>query len=199
VRAFYSVEREVEYRQRQANPRKHVTGIAVVIALHVIVVYALVTGLARKVVEVVSAPMEAKIVQGTQKQPEKVVIPPPLPKMAEPPPIAIPLPPVTLTPPPLPPPVSAPQPSTAVTTAAAMRCPDTESIYPAVSKRAEEQGTVVLRAQMGPNNKVTQVQIEKSSGHARLDNAARAAVLDCRGGSNVGQGWFSLRYTFKLR
>ena len=43
----------MDYAQQQRNPAKHVVGIAVVILLHIALVYALVNGLARKVVEVI--------------------------------------------------------------------------------------------------------------------------------------------------
>ena len=52
----------MNYSQRQADPRRHLVGIGVVIAFHLLVVWALVSGLARKVVEVVRAPIETKVI-----------------------------------------------------------------------------------------------------------------------------------------
>jgi protein TonB len=49
--------------------------------------------------------------------------------------------------------------------------------YPMASVRAREQGTVVLRVLVGSDGSVQQVDIERSSGHAKLDAAAREAVL----------------------
>ena len=40
----------MDYAQQQRNPAKHLVGIAVVILLHIALVYALVNGLARKVI-----------------------------------------------------------------------------------------------------------------------------------------------------
>jgi protein TonB len=49
--------------------------------------------------------------------------------------------------------------------------------YPMASARAREQGTVVLRVLVGSDGSVQQVDVERSSGHAKLDAAAREAVL----------------------
>ena len=46
----------MDYAQQQRNPAKHMVGISFVIVFHVILVWALVNGLARKVVEVVKGP-----------------------------------------------------------------------------------------------------------------------------------------------
>jgi len=52
--------------------------------------------------------------------------------------------------------------------------------YPTASVRAHEQGVVVLRVLVGTDGGVQQVEIERSSGHARLDAAARETVLKGR-------------------
>jgi protein TonB len=49
--------------------------------------------------------------------------------------------------------------------------------YPPASKRALEQGTVVLRVLVDASGAPQRVEIAKSSGHARLDMAARESVL----------------------
>jgi protein TonB len=63
--------------------------------LHVLVGYALVTGLARKVVEVIKAPIETKIIEEVKK-PIEDTPPPPPPKLAAPPPPFIPPPEVNI-------------------------------------------------------------------------------------------------------
>ena len=50
------------YRETQSSPAKHMPSIVLVGLMHVAVGYALVTGLARKVVEVIKAPLETKII-----------------------------------------------------------------------------------------------------------------------------------------
>jgi protein TonB len=49
--------------------------------------------------------------------------------------------------------------------------------YPPASRRALEQGTVVLRVLVDASGAPQRVEIAKSSGHARLDMAARESVL----------------------
>ena len=92
----------MDFSKRQADPRRHLVGITVVILFHVLVVYALVTGLAKKVVDVVRAPIETKVIEEIKKPPPppEVVVPPP-PKLEAPPPPYIPPPEVQIaTPPP---------------------------------------------------------------------------------------------------
>jgi len=92
----------MNFAQRQRDPRKHLTGIAAVILFHGFIVYALVTGLAKKVVDVVRAPIETKVIEEIKKPPPppEIVVPPP-PKLEAPPPPFIPPPEVQIaTPPP---------------------------------------------------------------------------------------------------
>lgn len=49
--------------------------------------------------------------------------------------------------------------------------------YPPQSRRLREQGVVVLRVVIDERGEASSIEIETSSGHARLDDAARAAVL----------------------
>lgn len=48
--------------------------------------------------------------------------------------------------------------------------------YPALSRRLGEQGRVVLRVYVTPHGRASEVHIERSSGHARLDRAATDTV-----------------------
>jgi protein TonB len=92
----------MNYAQRQGDPRRHIIGITAVILFHVLIVYALVTGLAKKVIDVVRAPIETKVIEEIKKPPPppEVVLPPP-PKLEAPPPPFIPPPEIQIaTPPP---------------------------------------------------------------------------------------------------
>ncbi|MGZ8982673.1 MAG: energy transducer TonB [Methylotenera sp.] len=92
----------MNFTMQQRDPKKHLMGIAFVIALHIVVVWALLTGLAQKVVEVVIAPLETKIIQEIKPPPPPAAPIPPPPKMAAPPPPFIPPPEVVVaTPPPV--------------------------------------------------------------------------------------------------
>ena len=91
----------MDFSQRQADPRRHLVGITFVILFHVLIVYALVTGLAKKVVDVVRAPIETKVIEEVKKPPPppEIVVPPP-PRLEAPPPPYIPPPEVQIAPPP---------------------------------------------------------------------------------------------------
>ncbi len=92
----------MNFAQRQRDPRRHLAGITAVILFHGFIVYALVTGLAKKVVEVVRAPIETKVIEEVKKPPPppEIVVPPP-PRLEAPPPPFIPPPEVQIaTPPP---------------------------------------------------------------------------------------------------
>ncbi len=93
----------MDFSKRQADPRRHLVGITFVILLHVLIVYALVSGLAKKVVDVVRAPIETKVIEEIKKPPPppEIVVPPP-PKMEAPPPPFIPPPEVQIAQPPPP-------------------------------------------------------------------------------------------------
>ena len=133
----------MQFGQQQSDNRRRAVGLGAVLLFHGLLIYALVTGLAKKVVDVVRAPIETKVIEEVKKPPPppEVVVPPP-PKLEAPPPpfipppeiqIATPPPPqptitaVTPTPPPAPvtitpapPPVAAaPAPAPAPATAAA--------------------------------------------------------------------------------
>ncbi|MCH8686355.1 energy transducer TonB [Pedomonas mirosovicensis] len=53
------------------------------------------------------------------------------------------------------------------------RLPD----YPAAARQLREEGVVILRVLVSPAGKSLSVDIYQSSGHARLDQAARQAIL----------------------
>src|SRR5260221_8627084 len=80
----------------QKDSSRRLTGLVAVVAFHVVLVYALVHGLARKIVEVVRAPLETKIIEEIKAPPPDKPPPPPPPKLAMPPPPYIPPPEVTV-------------------------------------------------------------------------------------------------------
>ena len=53
-------------------------------------------------------------------------------------------------------------------------------VYPAASKRLGESGRVLLRVEIGIDGRARQVQVSRSSGSSRLDDAALAAVRAAR-------------------
>jgi len=93
----------LDYAQQQRNPGKHVVGLSVVAALHVLLGIALVYGLSRTDIEVIKAPIETKIIEEVKPPPPPPPdnLPPP-PKVAPPPPSFVPPPEVQVAPPPTP-------------------------------------------------------------------------------------------------
>lgn len=100
----------MDFSKRQADPRRHLLGIGSVILFHALLVYVLLTGLGKKVVDVIRAPIETKVIEEIKKPPPpQEIVPPPPPKMEAPPPPFIPPPEVQITTPP-------PQPTITATT-----------------------------------------------------------------------------------
>lgn len=78
-----------------------------------------------------------------------------------------------------PPPASAPQEDRSVPklVSAVEYVREPSPRYPPQSRRLREQGLVVLRVVIDERGAASSIEIETSSGHARLDDAAREAVL----------------------
>ena len=53
----------MDFAQQQRQPGKHAVGIGIVLAMHVVLGWALVTGLAQRMIEVIKAPIETKIIE----------------------------------------------------------------------------------------------------------------------------------------
>jgi periplasmic protein TonB len=75
----------MDFSKRHDSPHRHLVGIAVVVLLHVLIVYALVNGLGQKVVELVRAPVETQLIEEAKVAPAPEPKPPE-PKPPEPPP-----------------------------------------------------------------------------------------------------------------
>lgn len=75
----------MDFARRQRNPTRHVVGIAFVVLLHALIIYALFTGLARKTVEVIKKPIDARIIEEIKLAPPPPPPPPPPPRQVQPP------------------------------------------------------------------------------------------------------------------
>ena len=78
----------MDYARQQRDPTKHAIGVAFVVLVHVIVIYALLNGLGSAIVAVVKKPLTATIIEELKLPPP----PPPPPKKiieskAPPPPV----------------------------------------------------------------------------------------------------------------
>lgn len=186
----------MDYAQQQRNPGKHITGIGIVIALHLVLGWALVTGLAQRMIEVIKAPIETKIIEETKppEPPPPQNLPPP-PKFAPPPPSFVPPPEVVVNPPPTPAPtitttivvpppappvrIAPPAPPVVVAAPPAPPAPPVRTEprldfnvcekpeYNTATRRAEAQGTVVVVYTMDTNGVIAEATVEKSAGPSR--------------------------------
>jgi protein TonB len=154
--------------------------LVAIIALHVFLLYALATGLARRAIEVLAPPIQTTIVEETKKEEAP---PPPPPPQFERPPVELPPPDVTInvpvetettairvtnTPVVKAPPVVAARPGSPVKFGKGF--PNSDEFYPDASRRLEEQGVVTVHVCVGPDGKVTEEPtVAKTSGSARLD------------------------------
>ena len=158
----------------QRDSSRRLAGLAVVVTLHAALIYALVYGLARKIVEVVRQPLETKIIEEVKAPPPDRPPPPPPPKLTTPPPPYIPPPEVQVHVPDL-------KPAEPVRTAPVVSANTCEKpSYPAAALRANEVGTVRLSFLIETDGRVLDSKVERSSGYRRLDEAARAALSLCK-------------------
>lgn len=173
---------------------RRLTGLGVTVALHIVLVYALIHGLARQIVEAVRPPLETKIIEEVKAPPPEQPPPPPPPKFATPPPPFIPPPEVRVQVPVQAPaitavvstpPAAAPPPPgqvhVPVTTAPVVQAASCEKPpYPPGARRANETGTVLLSFLIDVNGRILESKIERSSGYRRLDDAARQGLELCK-------------------
>jgi protein TonB len=97
----------MDYARQQRDPTRHVIGIAFVIAVHVFVIWALLTGLGKQMVEVIKKPLSATIIEEIKAPPPPPPPPPPK-KVVEPPKVQVQQP--YVPPPDIPPPVAPSEP-----------------------------------------------------------------------------------------
>lgn len=95
---------------------------------------------------------------------------PPAPPTVSPAPPAPPAPPATPAAPPAP-----PAPPKTISGVEYLQPPNPE--YPAMSRRMREEGTAVLRVLVNARGRAERVELQKSAGSSRLDEAAKQAVL----------------------
>jgi len=157
--------------------------VVAIVGLHLLVLWALASGLARKMVEVIAPNIEADIVEELKTDEEP---PPPPPPEMERPPVEVPPPEVSIDlpmetttsaiqdvtdkpPPPAPP----PPPRVAGSPAKMKSAVDPDQFYPPGAKRREEQGSPVVQACVGANGRlVREPVITETSGFPELDGAA---------------------------
>ena len=202
------------------------TALIIVAILHIIVGYALVTGLAYSAFQKVKERVETFDVK-EEKPPEEP--PPPPDQPLPPPPIVAPPPPITfdrpaapavqtVTTPPPPAPIfttAAPAPPPPPPAASKARgakpkgqgswAARIQDNYPSAALRKEIEGTVGVRVTVGPDGRVSACSVSSGSGSGDLDSAACDGMtryarfepaLDA--GGNPTSGSFSTRIVYKI-
>jgi protein TonB len=86
-----------DYASRQSKPTKHLIGLGLVVVLHLLLFWAISSGLARTVAKKIQGPVEAVLLQETK--PDIPPPPPPPPPPSSPPPKNLPPPPPAYVPP----------------------------------------------------------------------------------------------------
>jgi len=194
----------LNYAEQQRDPGKHAVGIGIVIVMHILLGWALVTGLARTMIEVIKGPIETKIIEETKPPPPPPENLPPPPKFAPPPPSFVPPPEVVVNPPPTPAPtittttVAPPPAPVAIAPAAppapvappappraaarpaignASACAPTGSDYPAIAVKEDATGTTKVRFTVDATGKLAAADVVGSAGPTRAHKALdRVAV-----------------------
>ncbi len=184
---------------------RNYTGIALVVALHILLIYGLIKGLSHKKVDIIEQPVETTIIKEIVPPPIKKPDPPKMVKTAPTPPpppvappvfvpkvevqIATPTPTVVTVSTPAPPAPTPPAPAPvapaapAVTTHSAVSTSSRSGCgtpkYPDQAREDGEEGVTRLALQIGTSGKVTSAKIDKSSGYSDLDRAALSALSLC--------------------
>lgn len=162
----------------QATPRR-IGSVIVVGLLHVVIIWALATGLASQLFHKQIEDLKTEVIKDKPPEQNKVPPPPP-PELIKPPPPFVPPPDITVN-------VETPStntitqvttqhepPKPMITSPAAIGRPHAcgRAQYPALAVRLNHEGTVGLSFTINTDGGVTNVAVTSSSGHDELDQAA---------------------------
>jgi len=183
-------------------PRARPGWVGAVVVGHLVAGWGLLQGTTMREVVVDMAPLMVKLVNASP-EPAPVLPPPARPvALPSPPPLPVPVialaptaeptPSISVAPPPAeqaqtpaeaaPAPAPSPAPSLVRTipTSAVAYLEPPAPVYPRASRRQGEQGEVLVKVEIGADGRAGQVLLARSSGFARLDEAALAAVRAAR-------------------
>lgn len=192
----------MDYAQQQRDPARHIIGISFVVLVHVLVIWALMSGLGSAVIQIIKKPLTATIIEEVKLPPPP---PPPPRKIIEQPRVQTPIetyvpPPdvpvptttapvisaVTATPPTEPHVIAAPPPTVQAPVAPSprpavrkgvVRTSGEDPSYPKEAIRAGvAKGRVVARLQIDEKGNVTDVNITFSEPPRVFDKVVRAAL-----------------------
>lgn len=198
----------MDYLQNKRSPIRRFGGLGIVVMLHGLLVYAVITDLAGRAIDIIRQPVETKIIEEIKPPPPDVAPPPPPPHMAAPPPPYMPIPEVRIQQPPspnaitsvtnvplpiqtyaktvvpaAPEPIVAPAPVSVATPPPVPAFLDLNACkpsYPHASLMAEEQGTVRVQFTIGTAGQLVDTKVLKSSGYKNLDKATVSGLSLCK-------------------
>ena len=170
------------YPQESNFFSKRLVVFVAIVVLHVVIIYAFASGLAKSGQRYLQTILQTNIIQ-TEKPKDLPPPPPPVDLKERPPvqmiapeinitvPVEAPPPPITnvTTQPQAPPPPRAMVPGTPVKPTFV---PDVQDYYPEVSRRNGEEGRAIVKVCVNVAGKIDSVEIANSTGHPLLDEAA---------------------------
>ena len=204
--------------QQRRDPGKQFFGISVVILLHILLTYALLSGLARKVVDVLKKPLDVNIIEELKALPPPPKNLPPPPKVVVPPPAYVPPPEVHVEAPPqqntvvvttavappeptpVPVPVAKPAPPPVVNVGAV--CPNhldirTSVPFPPQALRLGLSGDVLVEFTVSPSGAIINIGVVKSTNRV-FNDAATEAVAKFRCAGQGRDVRVSVPFNFRL-
>jgi len=209
----------MDFARQQRDPTRHLVGITAVILVHALVVYALMTGLGSKAIEIIKKPLTATIVEEIKAPPpppppppKKIEIPKtPPPEMPYVPPPDVPVQTVTQepviaavapTPPPAPPVIAPPAPPAPPPRPAIVRNPTALNAcgpsMPGEAIRRNIEGTVHANMYIDEKGNVTEVKIIESASRV-FDRPVINALSQCKFPPSSDKWVGDIEVVFKLQ
>jgi protein TonB len=210
----------MDFARQQRDPTRHLVGITAVVLVHAVVVYALMTGLGTKAIEIIKKPLTATIVEEIKAPPpppppppRKIEIPKtPPPEMPYVPPPDVPVQTVTQepviaavapTPPPAPPVIAPPAPPAPPPKAAVVRNPtflnNCAPSMPGEAIRRNIEGSVTAHLFVDEKGSVTDVKIIQADPPRIFDRAVVNAMSTCKFPPSSEKWVAEVPLTFKLQ
>ncbi len=162
---------------------RHIVGLIVVILFHIALIYALVNGLGKNIVDIIKQPLEAKIIKDNKPPPPEAPPPPP-PQLVAPPPPYIPPPDIQ---------IQAPAQTTAITEVTHTAPPPGPVVNTQPAPPAPDHDVSARPVQAGPLNYPEDMQEEEREGKVTVtcDVDTNGGTSNCSVGNVVGGASFA--------
>jgi periplasmic protein TonB len=210
----------MDYARQQRDPAKHAIGITFVVLVHVLVIWALLSGLGKAIVEVIKKPLNATIIEEIKlpppppPPPKKIIEPPKTQQIVQPyvPPPDIPVPTqttepvisnVTSTVPTTPNviapvAVAPPAPKPAIRQGVSCQKQERPTFPRAAIRAGVQKGTVNAVLSIDEKGNVTDVRITSADPPRVFDNAVHDALMEWKCLADGGKYMASVEVGFKL-